>query len=442
MTYTAWKDVPLKYLSDEWCDGPFGSGLASDHYRNEGARVLRLQNIKSLEFDGRDEAFIDLNYFYSSLSRHAVEQGDLLIAGLGDDNNLVGRACVAPEGLGPALVKADCFRFRVNRDKADPRFVSYSLCASAAAAGGELASGSTRQRINLSSMAGRKVRLPSLAEQRRIANFLDKQTARIDALIAEKDRLLRALTEWHASELTRHCFGSDQPQVETGNPWMPSLPNGWKPMRLKHLISGIEQGWSPECEARVAEAEEWGVLKAGAANGGVYRETEHKALPSNLEPIPALEVAPGDVLITRASGTADYVGSFAFVYQTRSMLMLSDKNFRLRFNTTPRVLPELLAWSANTYAVRQQILQYVSGADGLAKNIGSGSLREVWFPMAPAQEQSEIISRLRKARENAVSMERHLVEHIDRLHEFRSSLISAAVTGQLDLSTFELKEAA
>ena len=278
---------------------------------------------------------------------------------------------------------------------------------------------------------------PGDADQIRIANFLDHQTARIDALIAEKERLREALAEWRSAELTLHCFGTDQPQVETGNPWIPSLPRGWQAMRLKHLVAGIEQGWSPECEARLAEADEWGVLKAGAANGGLYREQEHKALPSNLEPVPSLEVKTGDVLITRASGTANYVGSFAFVYQTRPKLMLSDKNFRLRFDVSPRLLPELLAWAANTFAVRQQILQYVSGADGLAKNIGSGNLREIWLPVPPPDEQPGIVQRLQNSRERVAALEAHLNEHLTRLREYRTSLISAAVTGQLDLSTLQ-----
>lgn len=321
---------------------------------------------------------------------------------------------------------------------ADARFVRYCvLAAEFVDAVNGSTYGSKMPRADWSFVGAVQVPCPTKSVQERIANFLDEQTARIDALIAEKERLNESLAEWHSAELTRHCFGSDQLQIGTGNPWIPSLPNGWKAMRIKHLVNGIEQGWSPECESRLADEEEWGVLKAGAANGGTYREDEHKALPSSLEPIPSLEVKVGDVLITRASGTAEYVGSFAFVHQTRSKLMLSDKNFRLKFDAAPKLLPELLALTANTYAVRQQILQYVSGADGLAKNIGSGNLREVWLPVPPEEEQPKIVSRLKKAREHSVSLSLHLAEHIARLREYRSSLISAAVTGQLDLSTFK-----
>lgn len=312
-----------------------------------------------------------------------------------------------------------------------PRFAHYLLHGYDLAKLFYRMGGGLRQSMKFDDLKRMPVVLPPPADQERIANFLDVQTARIDALIAEKEKLRAALSNWQAAELTRHCFGTDLRQVETGNLWIPSLPAGWKAARLKHLVDGVEQGWSPECEARLAEAEEWGVLKAGAANGGIYREDEHKALPSALEPIPSLEVKAGDVLITRASGTADYVGSFAFVYKTRAKLMLSDKNFRLRFGDAPKVLPELLAWSANTFSIRQQVLQYVSGADGLAKNIGSGNLREVWFPVPPLDKQPEIVSRLRESRERVATLDAHLTDHLARLREYRAALISAAVSGQL-----------
>lgn len=396
---------------------------------------LRVANVQDGYVDLREVS--ELEVAASEVTRYLLRKNDVLM-NEGGDNDKLGRGAVWQGQLDPCIHQNHVFAVRLTNPEL-AEWVSRFTSTDAARTYFYLRS---KQSTNLASINQSDVRelpvpMPPDDERTAIANFVDEQTARIDALIGEKERLLGALSEWHAAELTRHCFGSDYRQVSTGNPWIPSLPDGWKAMRLKHLVTGIEQGWSPECEARLAEAEEWGVLKAGAANGGVYRETEHKALPSNLEPIAALEVKPGDVLITRASGTADYVGSFAFVYRTRPLLMLSDKNFRLRFAAAPRVPPELLAWSANTYAVRQQILQYVSGADGLAKNIGSGSLREVWFPVPPKQEQAEILERLRKSRENAVAMEQHLEEHIARLREFRYSLISAAVTGQLDISTQE-----
>ena len=114
-----WEVVPLRRVALDRCDGPFGSGLKSSHYTEEGIRVVRLQNIGHGEFKDSDAAFISPEY-YSSLGDHSIVAGDILIAGLGDDNHPAGRACVAPESILPAMVKADCFRFRLSQTELDP----------------------------------------------------------------------------------------------------------------------------------------------------------------------------------------------------------------------------------------------------------------------------------------------------------------------------------
>jgi type I restriction enzyme S subunit len=74
---------------------------------------------------------LDSDYALLELLGHEVQEGDLLIAGLGDDNNLVGRACVAPKDIAPCLVKADCFRFRLDTNRVSPKFLAYQLSAGA-----------------------------------------------------------------------------------------------------------------------------------------------------------------------------------------------------------------------------------------------------------------------------------------------------------------------
>jgi type I restriction enzyme, S subunit len=103
-----WRVLSLGRIAVDRCDGPFGSGLKSEHYTDSGVRVIRLQNIRTDGFNGDDAAFIDAGYYRTKLNGHGVVDGDVLIAGLGDDNNTVGRACVAPAGIEPAMVKADC----------------------------------------------------------------------------------------------------------------------------------------------------------------------------------------------------------------------------------------------------------------------------------------------------------------------------------------------
>ena len=190
-----WEVKPLGRITLSRCDGPFGSGLKSEHYAESGVRVIRLQNIRAEGFNDSDAAFIDKEYHDDELTGHEVVAGDVLIAGLGDDNNLVGRACVAPGGIEPAMVKADCFRFRLDRERALPNFVATVLSVSATFDAGVLATGTTRSRIPLSITCGRRIPLPPLAEQTTIVAHLERELATFDALTTEAQRAIALLQE-------------------------------------------------------------------------------------------------------------------------------------------------------------------------------------------------------------------------------------------------------
>ena len=189
-----WDFKPLKRIATSYCDGPFGSALKSEHYVDEGARVVRLQNIKVEGFDDTDAAFVDIDYFRETLARHEVMAGDILIAGLGDDRNSVGRACVAPEGISPALVKADCFCFRLFPEQ-NPHFVSAQLSAGAGFSAGTQSSGSTRSRIPASTMAEIRVALPPYSEQAAISAWLRERTDNFNILTSEAEAAITLLRE-------------------------------------------------------------------------------------------------------------------------------------------------------------------------------------------------------------------------------------------------------
>lgn len=203
-----WRVVALKRLVSEMCDGPFGSGLKSDHYTSQGARVVRLQNIRAGWFDDRDASFIDEAYFKTKLSGHDVRAGDVLVAGLGDERNLVGRACVAPADLGPALVKADCFRLRLNTEAALPSFLAAQLSSGASHDAGMMANGSTRSRISLSVTATRPVAVPpTLAEQSEIMSRVQEFTTSFDSLASEAHRSIALLRERRAALISAAVTG-------------------------------------------------------------------------------------------------------------------------------------------------------------------------------------------------------------------------------------------
>jgi type I restriction enzyme, S subunit len=173
-----WQVVTLQRVTQARCDGPFGSGLKSDHYVQSGIRVIRLQNIGWAEFNDQDKAFISKEY-YDTLGNHDVLASDLLIASLGDEKIPPGRACVAPPWIMPAMVKADCFRFRLDQSKVISSFAALQMSATAGHAAAALSAGATRQRINLQRMSSRLLILPPRSEQDAIVRYAEKATSRL-----------------------------------------------------------------------------------------------------------------------------------------------------------------------------------------------------------------------------------------------------------------------
>ncbi len=201
-----WAAIPLAYGTILRCDGPFGSGLKSEHYVGSGVRVVRLQNIGWSEFLDNDQAYIDETYA-GQLGDHSVVEGDLLIAGLGDESNPVGRACVAPAEIEPAMVKADCFRFRLDQRRLLPDFAAHQLSAMSTAAAGSLASGATRARMNLTTTAARKIAVPPIPEQRAIIDCVTGETRRYTVMVERVRAAIEKLEELRTALISAAVTG-------------------------------------------------------------------------------------------------------------------------------------------------------------------------------------------------------------------------------------------
>jgi len=190
-----WEVVPLRRVTVARCDGPFGSSLKSSHYTEQGIRVVRLQNIGHGEFRNSDAVFVSSAH-YASLGDHSVEAGDVLIAGLGDERHPAGRACIAPTSITPAMVKADCFRFRLDPGRVNSEFVALHLTATAVAASAILSTGATRQRTNLQSTAARAVCIPPLHEQDPIVASIYNDMALLNVAVSGAQSEISLLREY------------------------------------------------------------------------------------------------------------------------------------------------------------------------------------------------------------------------------------------------------
>ena len=171
------------------------------------------------------------------------------------------------------------------------------------------------------------------------------------------------------------------------------------------MIADLENGWSPKCHDRLAEPNEWGVLKVSAASSGDYcGEIENKALPEKQTPKKGLEVRVGEVLITRASGVARLVGVAALVESTRDKLMICDKIFRVVDPDNAKVDSHFIAHVLGIYHVRAQIEREFSTKSKMMKNISKPALMDLTFPLPPKPEQITMAKALTDARARATDL--------------------------------------
>jgi len=159
--------------------------------------------------------------------------------------------------------------------------------------------------------------------QRAIADFLDRETARIDSLIAAKRRMIELLREHYRSLLDAIFALPDVPRVPLGR-----------------FVVSFTQGRSPQAEDRTPNPGEWGVLKLSAVKVGKFEPNESKALAPAFKIDPTLAPRRGDLLVTR-SNTPDYVGDACAVVDDPGLVILCDLIYRLRLDR--RLLPEFAA---------------------------------------------------------------------------------------------------
>lgn len=288
---------------------------------------------------------------------------------------------------------------------------------------------------NFSEMRNIVLSLPTGDEQTAIAAFLDRETGKIDALIAEQEKLLALLAEKRQATISHAVtkgLNPDAPMKDSGVEWLGEVPEHWEIIRVKRLIISMEQGWSPQCESFPIEGEdEWGILKVGCVNGGVFKPQENKKLPSGLAALPELGLLKDDLLISRAN-TRELVGSAAIAEHDYKNLLLCDKLYRLRLQSH-RCSPKFLANYLGIESVRGQIELAASGASSSMLNIGQSVVLELSVALPSVTEQSAIITFLDVETEKLDALTTEATRAIALLKERRTALISAAVTGKIDV---------
>jgi type I restriction enzyme S subunit len=176
-------------------DGPFGSNLKTAHYTEKGPRVIRLQNIGDGVFLDAEAHIAEDHYL--RLRDHDARPGDVVIAALG---TTLPRACVVPEWLGPAIVKADCPRVRPRED-VDPDFLVACLNSPPVRRQAtKIIHGIGRPRLNLKEIKTLRLPMAPIDQQR---DTMDCLRERLSALLGLTEAATAGMSR---SEQLRHAI--------------------------------------------------------------------------------------------------------------------------------------------------------------------------------------------------------------------------------------------
>jgi len=276
--------------------------------------------------------------------------------------------------------------------------------------------------------------LPTKNEQTAIVRFLDHVDRRIRRYIRTKQKLIKLLEEQKQAIIHRAVTRGLNPTVRlkpSGVEWLGNVPKHWEVFRLKEVITPIEQGWSPQCDAQPAADGEWGVLKVGCVNRDVFEERQNKKLPTALEPVATLEIRDGDILVSRAN-TRELLGLAAVAITPRRKLLLCDKLFRFRAKEA-EVDARFLVFAIRQQTSRAQIESSTNGASDFMQNIGQRVIQNLLLSLPKLDEQRQIIKTLTQQIDSFAAMLSRTDREIDLLREYRTRLIADVVTGKLDV---------
>ncbi len=288
--------------------------------------------------------------------------------------------------------------------------------------------GATVESLESDLLGDTAIPVPPLPQQRAIADYLDRETARIDALVAAKERVLALLAEKRLALITRAVtrgLDPDVPLRDSGIPWLGEIPAHWETVALRFLVT-ITSGATPD----TGNAEYWD----GRIPWVSPKDMKQHEIEDSQDHVSGLALSksalhlidPGAVLVVVRGMILAH--SFPAAVNTKSVTINQDMK-------ALRCKPPL-----NPFYLRDFFLGYEKHVVSLADSSAHGTrkletemLGRLLVPLPPLVEQHEIVAYIASETAKLDNLSRATERTISLLKERRSALIAAAVTGQIDV---------
>lgn len=412
----------------------YGLNTPASSYSDAGVRFLRTTDI------GSDGSVIDEGAVYVDAAlvgdTYVLDEGDMLFSRSGT----LGRHLRYRESMGEATFAGYLIRFR---PAADVSSAYLAYCAQArffqAAIEADAVS-STISNFNAEKYA--QLRIPGwpMREQRAIASFLDVETTRIRTLIARKRGQIELIADRRVSLMTAGVCGqlTGTGRRKTSSlDWLDSVPENWREVGLTlvarlgsgHTPSRKRDDWWVESECTIPWITTGEVARLRADRVEYIDETRENISPIGLENS-AAEVHPADTVVLCRTASAGYSG-----------IMRSDMATSQDFATWtcgPLIRPRFLLLCLR--AMRGDLLGRLA-MGSTHKTIYMPDVQSLQIPLPSLGEQDEIVEAVWYQIDRDGKIEDLLARQIDLLAERRQALITAAVTGELEIAERIAEEA-
>ena len=286
---------------------------------------------------------------------------------------------------------------------------------------------------NISGDKIRNLLLPcpqDLSEQAAIIAHLDRETARIDALIEKKTRFIELLREKRQALITHAVTKGLDPNVkmkDSGVEWLGEVPEHWAVKRLK-FIAAVQTGIAKGKDNAEKDTVEVPYLRVANVQDGYLDLDEVATIEVSTADLPRYLLQPGDVLMNEG-GDFDKLGRGHVWHGEIEPCIHQNHVFAVRPHG---VSSEWL----NTFTSSAAAQFYFMGRSKQSTNlasISSSNLMELAVPLPSEEEQRLILDGLHRQAAQVNALLARTERSIELLKERRSALITAAVTGQIDL---------
>ena len=412
-----WRLVRFSHYID-YQEGP---GILAEDFMESGVPLLRIENIRESKVRLEGCNYLSEKKVAQKWEHFRLKENDILIScsastGMVSEVSIDSIGSIAYTGiirLRPSgeNIKREYIRWLVSSDLF---FIQIDL----------LKTGSTIQHFGPIHLQQMKVTLPPLPEQDAIVRHLNTGTERIDTLIAKKERQIELLQEKRSALISQAVTKGLNPNAkmkDSGIEWLGEIPEHWTVKRIKYA-SLLLNGYAFESNSYVDIG--LPIIRIGDV-GEIIDWHEIKRVPPDLlDKLSRFRVLKGDVLIALTGAT---IGKSS-VFESDEIALLNQRVGIIRGIHIEQGFLKYIVCS-NCFKKPIDFLCYGGAQD----NIGKEELGNISIGLPPLSEQRATATFLDQETERIGALISKVRDSIEKLREYRTALISAAVTGKIDV---------